>query len=106
MASGGPIAAHCLPRSLVVWWMLADVGYAPSWQIGVGKDGERLLAHAWVELDGAPALDDSEGTAAGFAPLDRAGWQPPERPTSHALSMCVRADNSICKCHIATLRNP
>ncbi len=44
----------CLPQALVAQWLLRRRGYAAALHIGVAKDtnGE-LLAHAWVESEGA-----------------------------------------------------
>jgi hypothetical protein len=38
----------CLPRSLTLWWLLRQRGIASQLRIGVRKDGERVVAHAWV----------------------------------------------------------
>jgi hypothetical protein len=38
----------CLPRSLTLWWLLRQRGIASELRIGVRRDGERVLAHAWV----------------------------------------------------------
>ena len=38
----------CLPRSLTLSWLLRRHGIESELRIGVRKDGERLVAHAWV----------------------------------------------------------
>ena len=44
----------CLPQALVGQWLLRRRGYAAVLHIGVAKDKEgQLLAHAWVESEGA-----------------------------------------------------
>lgn len=50
----------CLRRSLVLEALLAGLGFAPRLRLGVRRESETLLAHAWVELDGV-----SVGGAAG-----------------------------------------
>jgi hypothetical protein len=62
-----PIWNTCLRRSLVLHRMLRKRGIAADFRIGIGKDGERLLGHAWVESDGNPILDNE--VAARFRAL-------------------------------------
>ena len=38
----------CLPRSLTLWWLLRRHGIESEFRIGVRRDGERIVAHAWV----------------------------------------------------------
>jgi hypothetical protein len=57
----------CLPRGLCLRLLLARRGIAGILRIGVARDGERLLAHAWIEHDGRPL---GEGESIGrFEPL-------------------------------------
>lgn len=51
-----PTDSRCLVRSLVVLAILAERGCYAELVIGV-LPGERLAAHAWVELDGLPLLE-------------------------------------------------
>jgi hypothetical protein len=44
----------CLPRSLALCRMLRRRGYAAQVRIGVRRENDRIAAHAWVEVDGAP----------------------------------------------------
>jgi hypothetical protein len=46
-------AATCLPRSLAFSVMLGRYGYPAQVRLGAARDGERFLAHAWVERDPA-----------------------------------------------------
>lgn len=55
--SDGP----CLRESLVTGHLLRR--HAPALRIGVGKDGDNLLAHAWLEIGGRP-LEHVVGLAA------------------------------------------
>lgn len=61
----GPYRPNCLPRSLVLWWLLRRQGIDSDLRIGVRKtaNGVRkttngLEGHAWVEHRGL-ALSDS-----------------------------------------------
>lgn len=58
----------CLPRALGLRWLLGRAGFAADLRIGVAREGDRLLAHAWVELDGRP-LGEPEGEPSPFQPL-------------------------------------
>jgi hypothetical protein len=62
------VAATCLHRSLVLRQLLAREGLPTELRIGVKKDGIKLRAHAWVELDGYP-VNDSPADIASFVPL-------------------------------------
>jgi hypothetical protein len=42
-------AATCLPRSLAFSVMLGRYGYPAQVRLGAAREGERFLAHAWVE---------------------------------------------------------
>lgn len=48
----------CLRRSLVAGHLLRR--HDPSIRLGVGGDGDRLRAHAWLEIDGRPLEDPGE----------------------------------------------
>ena len=62
-ASRGAYRATCLRQSLALWWLLKRRGIDTQLRIGVRKEGGALLAHAWVEHEGAPL---------GHGPLDHA----------------------------------
>jgi hypothetical protein len=70
-ARRGPCRATCLPRSLVLWWLLRRRGIDADLRIGVRKDAGRLEAHAWVELRGA-VLNDGDDVRARYAAFGRA----------------------------------
>lgn len=59
----------CLRRSLVLQGLLARRGIAAELRIGVRRDGERLQAHAWVEVAGVP-IEEPEEIAAAYPPLN------------------------------------
>ena len=58
----------CLRRSLVLQRILRGQGVAAELRIGVRKEGERLEAHAWVEVEGK-AVGEVEEIAVTYPPL-------------------------------------
>ncbi len=62
--------APCLERSLAVHRQLGLAGADPTLVLGMGRDGERYVGHAWVEVDGATVVDaasrDAYGTVVRF----------------------------------------
>jgi hypothetical protein len=62
----GPYSATCLRQSLALWWLLRRRGVTAELRIGVGKEEEQILAHAWVELHGNP-INDSASVAEQYA---------------------------------------
>jgi hypothetical protein len=62
----------CLRQALVLQWLLARQAIPTELRIGVRRDGGRLMAHAWLELAGAP-LGFAGEAGKGFEPLRRAG---------------------------------
>jgi hypothetical protein len=59
----------CLSRSLVLWHLLRRRGVPAVLQIGVRKENEELLSHAWVESDGR-VVNDKPDVARHFSPID------------------------------------
>jgi len=55
--AGGFIHASCLPRSLVLWFLLRRQRIQAHLRIGVRKEQAELDAHAWVECLGVIAND-------------------------------------------------
>lgn len=54
-ARRSPGRVNCLPRSLMLWWVLRRYSLASELRIGVRKPDETHLdAHAWVEYAGIP----------------------------------------------------
>ena len=47
-------AATCLTRSLALYIMLGRSGYPCEVRLGAAREGDRFLAHAWVECGPAP----------------------------------------------------
>jgi hypothetical protein len=62
----------CLRQALVLQWLLARREIATELRIGVRREADRLMAHAWLELDGA-ALGPAGSGDPAFVPLLRAG---------------------------------
>ncbi|HKH43125.1 MAG TPA: lasso peptide biosynthesis B2 protein [Thermoanaerobaculia bacterium] len=58
---------RCLARSLCLRRLLARRGIGATLRIGVAREGDRLLAHAWIEWEGRP-LGEGESIAR-FEPL-------------------------------------
>lgn len=58
----GPAEGECLPQALATYSALRRQGWPVVFVSGVRRDGERVLGHAWVELDGV-ILTDSEQMA-------------------------------------------
>jgi hypothetical protein len=63
-----PGDTRCLVRSLVLTRLLAARGVASTLVIGA-RTAPAFLAHAWVELEGAPLLDPGTGEFARLAEL-------------------------------------
>lgn len=59
---------RCLARSLCLRRILARRGIEGILRIGVAREKDRLLAHAWVEWEGKP-LGEVEESIARFEPL-------------------------------------
>ena len=55
---------HCLPRSLAIAAALRRRGLDAVLRSGVRRDGNQILSHAWVELDGVPVFDAQEEQSA------------------------------------------
>jgi hypothetical protein len=66
----GPYQASCLPRSLTLAWLLQRQVIAAELRIGVRKVAGRFEAHAWVEHQGVPLIDDYE-VGRRYAPFDQ-----------------------------------
>ena len=62
---------HCVPRALALRSLLAEEGIVTELRIGVRKEDDRLVAHAWVEHQGTP-IGESLNVGERFAPLTRA----------------------------------
>lgn len=52
-------AMSCLTRTLVLLTLLKRRGVAAIAKVGLAKTGTLLQAHAWLEQDGVPLLDDA-----------------------------------------------
>jgi hypothetical protein len=67
----GLVRPTCLEKSLALWWFLGRRGIVSSLRIGTRKNGNRLEAHAWIELGGRP-LNETGGPIPDYALFDAA----------------------------------
>ena len=67
----GPHRASCLPVTLTLSWLLRRQGIMTDLRLGVRKVAARLEAHAWVEYQGLPLIDDPD-VHERFAAFDQA----------------------------------
>lgn len=58
----------CLTQALVAQRLLRQQGYDTELRIGVTKDGQELLAHAWLERDGRVIIG-GQSSQVRYAPL-------------------------------------
>jgi hypothetical protein len=56
----------CLPRSLTLWWILRRYGIESELRMGVRRDGEHIVAHAWVVCYGTVIGDTEHEQFASF----------------------------------------
>lgn len=63
--------AGCLPQALATQWLLHRRGDAAVLRVGVARDGDALLAHAWVECGGEVVVGGAQ--AAAYQVLARPG---------------------------------
>lgn len=68
---------HCVRRSLTLYYAATRAGYPVTIALGVRREGESVIGHAWLELDGAPFLEkgnapDKHYTVMRRLPLSRA----------------------------------
>ena len=54
------LKALCLPRALATHAMLRRRGIASRLCLGVAREGQALIAHAWVEIGENKAVSDSQ----------------------------------------------
>ena len=56
------LRASCVPRALAAWVLLSRAGHDADICFGVeqGAGGERLSAHAWVEIAGRPVAEPDD----------------------------------------------
>jgi hypothetical protein len=64
-----PWQPTCLPRSLVLWFLLRRQGVPAELRIGVQKSEHQLKAHAWVEVDHR-VVNDTPDIATEYRPFE------------------------------------
>lgn len=62
----------CLPRALALLELARAHGVAPTLVLGVERGAAGVAAHAWLEVGGAPFLEDP-GTPARYVVVARLG---------------------------------
>ena len=70
-ARHGFFNATCLPKAMILWWLLRRQGIASDLRLGVRKEVEEVLAHAWVEYRGDP-LDDEQNLRQHYLAFEQA----------------------------------
>jgi hypothetical protein len=65
VARGGVVRSTCLRRSVFLWWILRRRRVACDLRLGVRREAERVLAHAWVE-SGPIAFERGDETGRTF----------------------------------------
>jgi len=73
-----PLGGACLQRSVVLWWLLRRRGVDSQIKLGARKADGRLLAHAWVEIDGQPVEADDRDARHQYVAM---AWSPANRQT-------------------------
>ena len=68
-AGRSPVAANCLPRSLVLAAVLRAQGVEGVLRQGFRKAADQFSAHAWVEHRGVP-LNDTDDVGEMFEVVD------------------------------------
>jgi hypothetical protein len=63
-----PLGSRCLQRSLVLLWLLKRRGVGGQLRIGVRRNDDSLVAHAWIEIGGRP-VNDTAAHCTAFTPL-------------------------------------
>ena len=63
------IHPSCLAKSLTLWWLLVRQGITADLRIGIRKENEKMMAHAWVERNGM-ALNEPEEYHRHYAAFD------------------------------------
>jgi hypothetical protein len=63
-------SSNCLDQALALSWLLRRRGIVAELRFGARKVGDRLEAHAWVELDGT-VLGDPDELHLDFTPFER-----------------------------------
>lgn len=63
------VKMSCLRRSLALQRLLAERGLRVGVFIGVRKEHDRLLAHAWIEVEGEAVGEEGGGEVTQFVPV-------------------------------------
>ena len=63
----------CLSRSLLGFRFLGQSGAKPKLTVGVRKEGDRVLAHAWLTVDDR-IVNDTEENVGAYRPILTSGF--------------------------------
>jgi Transglutaminase-like superfamily len=66
---------NCLKQSLVLWILLRSQGILSELRIGVQRESDKFMAHAWVEYQGI-VLNDTNDVRQRYQAFDRSFEQP------------------------------
>ena len=78
-----PVDGGCLQRSLLAYRFLSEADAKPQLLVGMRKEGNAVLGHAWLVVDGQP-VGESWAALRGFVPVVAfgAGGLPRELPVA------------------------
>lgn len=77
-AAYAPFRSDCYPQALTARVLLAVCRIPHLVSFGVRRDGDRLLAHAWVHAGGVPVTG---GSGEAYAQVGTFTWSPGRRRT-------------------------
>ena len=63
-----PVDGGCLQRSLLAYRFLSEANAEPQLFVGMRREGNTVLGHAWVIVDGQP-VGESWAALRGFVPV-------------------------------------
>ena len=63
-----PVDGGCLQRSLLAYRFLSEADAEPQLFVGMRREGDTILGHAWVVVDGQP-VGESWAALRGFVPV-------------------------------------
>ena len=64
-----PLGGSCLDRSVLLWFVCRQHRLDTDLRIGVQREDDTIVGHAWIEYAGA-IINDDESFAAQFAAFD------------------------------------
>jgi hypothetical protein len=89
-----PFSVTCLPKSIVLWYLLKRSGVDSELQIGMRQEAGKLAAHAWVECLGQVVGDPSD-VREQFATFERVVFNDSVSPTPASEARSPRSVSDI-----------